>query len=62
MAKRMLRPEDGEALERIAGIWERLAAIPENSTLGLSWSLKRVTERRWEFSATRRIAHLADAL
>ena len=29
LAKRMLRPEDGDALERIAQIWERLAMVPE---------------------------------
>ena len=28
-AKQMLRPEDRDALERIAQIWERLAIIPE---------------------------------
>jgi hypothetical protein len=29
LAKQMLRPEDREALERIAQIWERLAIVPE---------------------------------
>ena len=29
LAKRMLRPEDRDALERIAQIWERLAIVPE---------------------------------
>ena len=29
LAKRMLRPEDGDALERIAQIWEKLAMVPE---------------------------------
>jgi hypothetical protein len=29
LAKQMPRPEDREALERIAQIWERLAIVPE---------------------------------
>jgi hypothetical protein len=29
LAKRMQRPEDRDALERIAQIWERLATVPE---------------------------------
>ena len=29
LATRMLRPEDRDALERIAQIWERLAMVPE---------------------------------
>jgi hypothetical protein len=32
LAKRMLRPEDRDALERIAQIWERLAIVPELHT------------------------------
>ena len=29
LAKQTLRPEDRDALERIAQIWERLAIVPE---------------------------------
>ena len=29
LAKQMLRPEDRDALERIAQIWERLAIVPQ---------------------------------
>jgi hypothetical protein len=29
LAKRMLRRDDSDALERIAQIWERLAKLPE---------------------------------
>ena len=44
LARQMLRPEDRDALERIAQIWERLAIVPD-SILSLSWSRNHATER-----------------